>query len=312
MFTEAIAAMSFVLPTPHQSFDLAMDDGVPIRIRQHGNPGGVRLFVSHGNGFAVDGYLPFWGPLQDRFELIIFDFRNHGQNAPSPGDRHNYLQFTHDLETIYQGVTERLGAKTSVGVFHSMSGRTAMKHAVEIGWRWDALVLFDPPNLPLEGHWLYEAMRAFEHRLIDWALNRTPRFKEPAELARDYSGNRAHSRWVEGAHALMAEAVLRKDEEVGDWALACQRELEAAIYLEALTLNLWPRYEDYGGPVLTIGADPDMKGNPPTARANKALHDEHGYPYEAIPETGHMLQIEKPEACIQAMTRFLEANGIGG
>lgn len=303
--------MTFVLPTPHQSFDLTMDDGVPIRIRQHGNPDGVRLFVSHGNGFAIDGYLPFWGPLQDRFELIIFDFRNHGQNPRSPGDRHNYLQFTHDLESVYQGVTGRLGAKTSVGVFHSMSGRTAMKHAVEVGWRWDALVLFDPPNLPLEGHWHYEAMRMFEHRLIEWALNRTPHFKEPAELARDYSENRGHSRWVAGTHALMADAVLRKDEEAGDWALVCQRELEAAIYLEALTLNLWPRYEEYGGPVLTIGADPDRKGNPPTGRANKALHDEYGYPYEAIADTGHLLQIEKPEACIEAMIRFLDANGIG-
>jgi pimeloyl-ACP methyl ester carboxylesterase len=306
------APQIFELPTPRQTFDLAMDDGVPIRIRQYGNPDGVRLFISHGNGFAIDGYLPFWGPLQERYELIIFDFRNHGQNQRSPGDRHNYLQFTHDLESIYQGVSERLPPKRNVGVFHSMSGRTAMKHATEIGWRWDALVLFDPPNLPLEGHWLYEPMRIFEHRLIEWALNRTPRFETPAELARDYAESRGHSRWVEGAHALMADAVLRKDEEAGDWALVCQRELEASIYLEALTLNLWPRYEEYGGPVLTIGADPEMKGNPPTGKANKALHDEYGYPYVAIPETGHLLQIEKPQACIEAMEAFLEENGIVG
>jgi len=303
--------MTLSLPNPLQSFDLAMDDGVPIRIRQHGNPdAGVRLFVSHGNGFAIDGYLPFWGPLRARYELILFDFRNHGQNVRSGGGRHNYLQFTHDLERIHHAVTERLGGKTGVGVFHSMSGRAAMKHATEVGWRWDALVLFDPPNLPLEGHWHYEAMRLFEHRLIDWALDRTPRFAAPADLARDYAESRGHSRWVEGAHALMAEAVLRKDEEKGDWALVCQRELEAAIYLEALTLNLWPRYEEYGGPTIIIAADPAMKGNPPTGAANKALHDEYGYAYEAIPETGHMLQIEKPEACIEAMERFLAKNGI--
>ena len=44
-----------------------------------------------------------------------------------------------------------------------MSGRTAMKHAVEIGWRWDALVLFDPPNVPPTGHPLYKAMEVFEN-----------------------------------------------------------------------------------------------------------------------------------------------------
>jgi pimeloyl-ACP methyl ester carboxylesterase len=304
--------LTFSLPTPLQTFDLAMDDGATIRVRQHGNPDGVRLFVSHGNGFAVDGYLPFWGPLQDRFELVIFDFRNHGQNPRTGGDGHNYLQFSRDLERIYQGMSERLGAKTSVGVFHSMSARTAMKHAVETGWRWDALMLYDPPNVPFVDHQQYEAMRIFEHRLIDMTLNRTPRFKDPAELARDYAESRGHSRWVEGTHALMAEAVLRHDEEAGDWALVCQRELEAAIYLEALTLDLWPRYEAYGGPVKLVAADPAMKGVPPTAHANRALHDEYGYAYEAIADGGHMLQIEKPEACIAALTSFLEENGVTG
>jgi len=287
-----------------------MDDGVAIRVRQHGNPNGVRLFVSHGNGFAVDGYLPFWGPLQERFELVVFDIRNHGQNPRSGGDGHTYLQFSRDLERIYQGVSERLGTKTSVGVFHSMSARTAMKHALEIGWRWDALVLFDPPNVPPVDHWHYEAMRVLEKRLVDWALDRTPRFKDPADLGRDYAESRGHSRWVEGSHALMAEAVLRKDEADGDWALVCQRELEAAIYLEALTLDLWPRADAFGGPVKLVGADPAMKGAPPIGRANQALHEENGWLYEAIPETGHLLQLEKPEACIAALTGFLDEIGV--
>ncbi|MHA1537607.1 MAG: alpha/beta fold hydrolase [Alphaproteobacteria bacterium] len=304
--------MSFSVPTPLQTFNLTMDDGAKIRIRQHGNPDGVRLFISHGNGFAIDGYLPFWGPLRERFELIIFDFRNHGQNPPAGGDGHNYARLARDLEQIYQGVGERLGKKTSVGVFHSMSARSAMKHAIEIGWRWDALVLYDPPNVPPADHWHYEAMCVFERRLVDWAMNRTNRFKDPAELARDYAENRGHSRWVEGAHELMARAVLRQDETNGDWVLACQRENEALIYLEAMTVNLWPRYEAYGGPVKLVGADSAMKGVPPTGLANKALHEEYGYAYEAIPDTGHLLQIERPSACIAALTSFLDENGITG
>lgn len=304
--------MSFTLPEPLQSFDLTMDDGAVIRIRRHGNPGGVRLFLSHGNGFAIDGYLPFWGKLRERFELIVFDFRNHGRNPRIVGEGHNYTRLSRDLELIYLGVSQELGKRTSVGVFHSMAGRAAMKHAVEIGWRWDALVLFDPPNLPPAGHWHHEAMCAFERRLVDYAINRPNRFKDPAELARDYAENRGHARWVEGAHELMARAVLRRDEAGGDWVLACQREMEASIYLEAMTMDLWPRREEFGGPVKLIGADPAMKGAPPTGLANKALHDEYGYAYEVIPDTGHLLQIEKPDACIAAMTSFLDENGIAG
>ncbi len=299
------------VPEPRDVFDLAMDDGAVLHMRRYGDADArIRMFLSHGNGFAVDGYAPFWEPLADDFELIVFDFRNHGQNPRAGGDGHNYAQFARDLERIYLGVGERLGAKTSVGVFHSMSGRAAMKHAVEIGWRWDALVLFDPPNVPPADHWHHATMCAFERRLVDWAMNRPIRFGDPAELGRDYAENRGHGRWVEGAHELMARAVPRQDEADGDWSLVCQRELEASIYLEAMTLDLWPRYEAYGGPVKLVGADPDMKGVPPTALANQALHNEFGYAYEAIPGTGHMLQIEKPAACIAALTNFLEENGI--
>ena len=83
--------MQLEVPAPRTAFDLEMEDGAIIRIRQHGDPDKpVRLFLSHGNGFAIDGYLPFWGPLCERAELIVFDFRNHGQNPPAGAANHDY------------------------------------------------------------------------------------------------------------------------------------------------------------------------------------------------------------------------------
>jgi pimeloyl-ACP methyl ester carboxylesterase len=298
-------------PAPHDTFDLAMDDGAIIHVRRHGNPAGTRLFVSHGNGFAVDGYLPFWQLLGERYDLVLFDMRNHGWNTPVGADGHHYAQMARDLDSIYAGVTEQLGKKTSVGVFHSMSARAAMKQAADLGWRWDALVLYDPPNVPPPGHPLYDAMGVFERRLVDWAMTRRDRFDEPAELAEEYASNRGHSRWVTGAHELMARSILRHDNDDGEWVLTCQRELEASIYLAAMTLHLWPAAKEFGGPVKLVGADPEMKGVPPTALANRALHLEGGYAYEAVPDTGHMLQIEKPVECAAALTSFLEECGIG-
>lgn len=302
---------AFTLPSPVEEFDLAMDDGAPIRVRRHGNPDRpVRLFVSHGNGFAVDGYLPFWGPLADRFDLVVFDFRNHGVNPPSSPDNHHYAQMAQDLECVYRDVTARLGEKTSVGVFHSMSARAAMKHAVEIGWRWDALVLYDPPNVPPADHDLYPVMEAFELKLVQWANNRRNRFADPAELAAEYAENRAHSSWVDGAHDLMARSVLRREGDNGDWVLSCPRELEAAIYLAALTLNLWPNADVFGGPVKLIGADPGARGAPAPAFANRALGDECGYDYASVPGTGHLMQIQQPQACRDILLSFLEQYGI--
>lgn len=123
------------IPKPRENFDLVMGDGAIIRVRLHGNPGGPRIFIGNGNGFAVDGYYPFWGPLCDQFDLTVFDFRNHGLNptALSGLAGHNYAQMTLDLDHVFKNVNYQFGRKANIGVFHSMSGRTAMKHAVELG-----------------------------------------------------------------------------------------------------------------------------------------------------------------------------------
>ncbi len=290
-----------MLPTV---FTLTMDDGAEIQIRRGGNPDGVRLFITNGNGFAIDGYRVFWEPLLADFDLVLFDMRNHGRNADAGGDGHNYRQFARDVGTIFHGVDDRLGHKKSVGVFHSMSGRSAMKHAIEIEWVWDALVLFDPPNVPPRGHPQYESMRIFELKLLEWATQRQENFGSVEELRLAFDANRAQSRWLPEARADMAKAILRPAEG-GGFELSCRREYEAAIYLAALTLDLWPAASAYRGPVKLIGADPNIKGATATAAANRALGLERGYDYEAVPETGHLLQIERPEACRQAMLSFL-------
>ena len=301
---------SLALPKPRDEFEMVMDDGVPIGARIHGNGQGTRLFFSHGNGFAADGYLPFWGPLLERFEVVVFDFRNHGRNGPSPAAGHDYAHFIADLASVRQQVAARLGPKTSVGVFHSMSARAAMKEAVDTGFHWDALVLFDPANVPLRGHALHGLMDAFENKLVELAGRRRERYDDPAELAGEFAANRFHGRWVEGAHELMARAVLRRDDDAGAWVLACRRELEAAIYSEAMELDLWPDYAAFGGPVKLIAADPEIDGASPSALANRALASESDYVYEVIAGTGHMGLIEKPRACIAAMTSFLDERGI--
>ena len=296
--------MTDAVNPPSDAFTLAMDDGARILIRRGGNPDGVRLFISNGNGFAIDGYRVFWEPLLRDFDVVLFDMRNHGRNEPCGADGHHYKQLAKDLGTVFHGVDARLGHKRSVGVFHSMSARAAMKHAVEMEWVWDALLLFDPPNVPPRGHEQYETMRTFELRLVEWAVSRQDGFSSPEELHQIFATNRAQSRWTPQSRQDMAKAVLRPD-GTGRYTLTCRREYEASIYLAALTLDLWPAAKAFGGPVKLIGADPDAKGSPPTGAANRALATEGGYEYEAVPETGHLLQIERPEACREAMLSFL-------
>ena len=301
--------MHFELPAPAMTFDVVLDDGAKIRMRRHGNPDGIRLLLTHGNGFAADAYYPYWQHLLQKFDLLVFDFRNHGQNVPVVPSHHTYQQLTRDLERVVQEVKSRLGARPTAGLFHSMSGRTAMKHAIEIGWRWDALLLFDPPNFPPPGHPAYAAMAAFEKKLTEWARQRRRRFATIDELAEEYRASRATVRWVGGAHQLMARSVLRKSPDGDGYELVCDPENEATIYAQATSLNLWPQASEFGGPVKLIGCDPTMKGSA-TGPANAALGAEGGYDYSFVDGTGHLLQIEKPQDCIRLTLEFLAKHGL--
>jgi len=269
------------------------------------------MLLSHGNGFAADAYLPFWQHLTGKYDVLVFDFRNHGQNIPADPPNHNYAQFARDLDRVIAAVNSRLGEKTTVGIFHSMSARAAMNHAIEIGWRWNALVLFDPPNVPPESHPRYRAMRMFETTLTQWARGRRRRFATVEELAQDYLQSRAAKGWVTGAHQLMAKSVLRKSALADGYELVCAPENEASIYAEALTLDLWPDARAFGGPVKLIVADPALDAAPPTALTNQILAAENGYDYEFVAGTGHLLQIEKPLACVRVVEEFLMERDIG-
>lgn len=299
--------MSRSPPEPLAVIDVAGADGAVIRMRRHGNPQRPRLIVSHGNGFASDGYVAFWGGFLADFEVIAFDARNHGWNALADPPGHDYAHMARDLERVREAATAEFGAKPTAGLFHSVSAQAAMIAALDIGWRFDALVLFDPPNNPAAGHPARPAMEAYLNALTAWALGRRERFADPAELARDYAATRAGRNWAAGAHQTLAEAVLRPAPESG-WALRCPRALETSMYAQGITLGLWPPARAFSGPVKLIGADPARARPDPTALSNQALARDGGYDYRAMPGTGHLLQLEQPAACADAVREFLSSS----
>jgi pimeloyl-ACP methyl ester carboxylesterase len=303
---------SVQLPTPYRVLDLTMDDGAIIRVRRHGNPAGPRLALSHGNGLATNLYFPFWNLLRDRYDLIIFDVRNHGENPLHGAAGHNTVQFVADFERILEGVEREFGPKPIAGVFHSLSGVVALRHALEHPARWRALVLFDPPLYPRDGHPLRAAQQHDKMDLAARALRRTERYKTPDDFARQLARNRGFTRWRPETYALMARATLREDPAAGDWILACPREFEARVFDENRDPTLWTRIGEVKPPLMIIGADPNLEDAGPPALISKAVAEEFPIAYEAIPGTTHFLQVEQPEACVAAMEKFLARHGMAG
>ena len=133
------------VPDPIEAWEVRTPDGASIFVRRHGNPDGAALLVSHGNGFAVDAYYPFWSRLADRFDIFVHDQRNHGWNPVSDRMLHNIPQFAEDTERVLRSIGLRLkSAKPIIGISHSVSSMVALRHAAN-GGEYSALVLFDPP-----------------------------------------------------------------------------------------------------------------------------------------------------------------------
>ena len=264
--------------------------------------------LSHGNGLAIDGYFPFWGPLRERYEVIVFDFRNHGHNPLHGAEGHTWKNFVEDMDVVWHAINRELGAKPAAGLFHSLSGVTAAMHALKYGPRFDALVLFDPPVYPREGHPVRNLQQSDKESLASRAARRPERYKDPMDLAKQFS--RRFKRWVPDAYELMARATLRHDRATGDWILACPREYEAHIFSGGSNTDLWTQMAHCPVPVKLVCGDPNLDEVMPPALIGRAMAEELGLPYEAIPGTSHFLQIERPAECMRAVESFLAPLGL--
>ena len=148
------------------------------------------MVLSHGNGFAIDAYFPFWCHFLREWEIIIFDQRNHGWNPRSAAGSHTQSQMVDDLEAILRAVEAEFGQRKTAGAFHSLSTTVSLLHALKFGSRWDAFILFDPPLAPPSGHALHDTARDFEYALSIWSRQRARTFHSVDTLASYFKGAR--------------------------------------------------------------------------------------------------------------------------
>ena len=79
----------WILPEPRLVIEVGMNDGTLAYVRRHGNPKGTRVILTHGSGLSADLYYPYWSLLASKFNLFIYDLRNHGWNPVGDRSRHN-------------------------------------------------------------------------------------------------------------------------------------------------------------------------------------------------------------------------------
>ncbi len=304
--------MNFELPEPNDIVNIRMHDGAVIRVRRHGNPEGPRLVLCHGNGFAIDGYYPFWRNLLTDFDVVLYDQRNHGWNPLFGSHGHNVDGFARDMETLKAAIPAEFGGKPMAGLFHSVSSLAALVNLMDHGLGWEALVLLDPPFIPTPGHELHELCFTYELFLANWSMTRPNEFDSPKDLAAGFRQAKGLARWVDGAHDLMAQAVTRQDEATGRFTLICPRELESATYVSNAYSRVWSRLGEVGqyrDHILVCASDPEMEGQKSPAFVNQVAAKQIGWRHVPVENTTHLLQIERPDHIAALVVDFLKEKG---
>ena len=292
------------IPESTAGFKVYAADGGAIVVRRHGNPDGPRLILSHGNGLAIDAYYPFWSLLANRFDLFIYDIRNHGWNPVGERRMHNIPTFICDAGSILRDIDWRFGKKRNIGVFHSLASVIALHQADDEG-RFSALVLFDLPILPPGGS--PEHIQKIGYTMAEIARNRQKQFKTKEEFVRRLSGNMVFERVSPGVLDLFVRATLRRIPDGAAWELCCPSEYEAQIFDN---ISAWTITVDLGSiacPVKVIGADPTL---PYSFMPSMDMKELLSVDYDFVPETTHLLQLEEPETCASLVIEFLENQGL--
>jgi pimeloyl-ACP methyl ester carboxylesterase len=307
---ERASSVEFEVPRPSAVLDLAMPDGATVRVRRHGRREGPRLFLSHGNGFAIDAYFPFWRHFLHDCDVIVFDQRNHGWNPRHHASGHTQRQMADDMETILRAVAAEFGGRRPTGAFHSLSAIVSLLHAMQYEFSWDALILFDPPLAPPPGHPQHARARKFELAMHERAVQRKRAFSSVDELAAYFKASRRMRRWVPGAAQLMARAITRTAAN-GGVELVCPPEFEASIYLQNANSPAWAVLPELAKSLVVISSDYDAADADPPGLVNKTLQSDLGIQVVPVRETSHFLQIERPEEVQRVVRECLRSRGIG-
>ncbi len=285
--------------------EVPIEGGAGLVIRRHANPDKPRLLLSHGNGFAIDGYRALWKLFADDFELVLFDQRNHGRNPLGPIDTHSVAAMAGDHQVVQKAVRETFGPRFTAGLFHSVSSIASIRASLDYQAQWDALILFDPPLIAPEGNELRAKSQRIDEILSDFARKRPEHFNDPSEQATIYRAQIGRE-WVEGADMDIAKAVTRPD-PAGGYMLSCPGEYEARIYHDNANFNSYEALSALRQPTLIIGADPHHGRPMPPALVGPVAAKEHGLPHIIVPGTGHMLQVEKPDIIAGHVREYLAA-----
>jgi pimeloyl-ACP methyl ester carboxylesterase len=274
------------------SWTVASTDGSRIAGYELGGDGDV-LLVAHATGLCGAMYQMLADELTDRFRVVAFDFRGHGDSSGSPDLDYGWDRMAEDVAAV----TAHIGAASLHGFGHSMGGAALLLAERNAPTTFTSMFLFEPiifsSEFSTEG----------QNVMATAARRRRFEFDSRADVLSRYASRPPFSRVRAGFVAAYVENGFAEQPD-GRVRLKCLPEVEAEIFSNGGRVEL--RAVGHITTPIAVAVGHDEPGSNPS-RLGPPLVDvlDHGtlIRYEHI---GHFGPLEDPWTVARDIVRHID------
>lgn len=270
-------------------------NGIRLHYVEWGDEAAPPLVMAHANGFLARLWEPVALRLADGYRVIAYDLRGQGDSDKPPNGYH-WRALVEDL----RGLLEAFGLRGVPLIGHSSGGAAAACLAAERAEYASALCLIEPIIQPPE----FAASPAPRQAMAAAARKRRQVWDSPHALVETYRLRPTFARWREDVLRLYAEHGLFRRED-GHYQLKCSGEVEAQVFENSASLDIWSLVPAIRCPTLVMrgeSTDPFM-----SSMFQRVAERIPGALLVTIPNAGHLAPMEEPETVAEEIWRFLKA-----
>jgi len=273
------------------------------------------LVLVHATGFLARLWQPVAEALASRFTVHAFDMRGHG-DSDKPLETPGEDPLAPDTESIagdyhWQNLVDDLAALldalalTGVPIAgHSSGGAAAVYLAAMRPEYVSSLVLIEPIIIP-SGIAMQDDQK---NRMADGARKRRQVWGSAEEMIAAYRTRPTFEHWQDDVLHLYAEEGTYRRED-GQIALKCHGEIEAQVFENSASLDVWDVLPRVDCPVLVMkGARTEMFLSTVATSAAERIPSAQ---LVTITNAGHLAPMERPEAVADEIMAFV-SGGTGG
>ncbi|KAF9903996.1 hypothetical protein BX616_001434 [Lobosporangium transversale] len=268
------------------------------------------IVFAHANGFHKETWEPLISRLNPRWvpgDLYAFDCRNQGDSAilnkDVLEDTFDWYSYAHDILKI----VDTFKLKKPIGIGHSFGASSFVLAELERPGTFSAIIAIDPTMFP---KMIYINAPLDDHPMAQLTLKRRDFWKSRMEAKAMFLERRFFRAWHPEALDIYVEHgmldVVDKDGSQGI-TLKCPKFQEAVTFACVGTglYDSFERLNELNIPIhLIFGENSEVN---PTELAKMKLAQCKFGSMDIVKDTGHLLNLEKPQETADLISAFLES-----